>query len=66
MTLFEGTKTTKRQIERVIERERERGAETEKKRKRERERVSCMPNDPVAAGAGAPQVEFPSLVLPIG
>ena len=40
------------------EREREREGEIEK----ERQRASWMPNDMVAVGSRAPQVEFPSSV----
>ena len=50
------------------ERERERETKEEKrKKKRERasERASWMPNDMVTAGNRAPQVEFPSSVLPV-
>ena len=53
MTLFEGNLPQKRA------REREREGE------RERERPSWMPNDMVTAGNRAPQVEFPSSVLPV-
>ena len=53
MTLFEGNVATN-----TRERERE-------KKARERERASWMPNDMVTAGNRAPQVEFPSSVLPV-
>ena len=46
----------------MTERERERATEIE--RERERERASWMPNAMVTAGNRAPQVEFPSSVLP--
>jgi hypothetical protein len=45
--------------------ERERETERERERKREPERASWMPNDMVTAGNRAPQVEFPSSVLPV-
>ena len=37
----------------------------ERERERERERASWMPNDMVTAGKRAPQVKFPSSVLPV-
>jgi len=68
MTLFEGNLPQKRQREREREREREkeRKREREKERKRERERAECQ-MDVVIAGTSnrAPQVEFPSSVLPV-
>ena len=51
MTLFEGNLPQKRQREREKE--------------KERKRASWMPNDVVTAGNRAPQVEFPSSVLPV-
>ena len=39
--------------------------EREREREREREQASWMPNDMVTAGNRAPQVEFPSSVLPV-
>ena len=51
MTLFEGNLPQKRQRER--------------EREKERKRASWMPNDVVTAGNRAPQVEFPSSVLPV-
>ena len=54
MTLFEGNLPQNN-------RERERN----KKKERKKERVSWMPNSMVTAGNRAPQVEFPSSVLPV-
>ena len=51
--------------ERESESEREREKERKRARKKERERASWMPNATVSAGNRAPQVEFPSLVLPV-
>ena len=60
MTLFEGHLP---QNDREREREKERKKER-KKRERESERASWMPNAMLTAGNRAPQVEFPSSVLP--
>ena len=57
MTLFEGHLPQN-------DREREREKERKKERERERERASWMPNAMLTAGNRAPQVEFPSSVLP--
>ena len=60
--------TTTTQTEREREREkatkRERERDRKKERKKEGERASWMPNAMVTAGKRAPQVEFPSSVLP--
>ena len=64
MTLFEGNLP---QNEREREREkkkRDRERQREKERNKERERASWMPNAMVTAGDRAPQIEFPSSVLP--
>ena len=52
MTLFEGN---------LPQNNRER----EKQKERKKERVSWMPNSMVTAGNRAPQVDFPSSVLPV-
>jgi len=67
MTLFEED-FPQNDADREREREREgrRERERETKRNRERERSSWMPNDMVTAGNGAPQVDFPSSILPVG
>ena len=57
MTLFEGHLPQN-------DRERERERKKERKKERERERASWMPNAMLTAGNRAPQVEFPSSVLP--
>ena len=58
---------TKRQRERERQRETERETQRERESKRERgrDRASWMPNSMVTAGNRAPQVEFPSSVLPV-
>ena len=68
MTLFEGNLPQQRHRQRERESERKRQKERERDRKKERkkegERASWMPNAMVTAGKRAPQVEFPSSVLP--
>ena len=68
MTLFEGNLPQQRHRQREREREkatkRERETERKNERKKEGERASWMPNAMVTAGKRAPQVEFPSSVLP--
>ena len=54
-----------RERERQRETERETQRERESKRERGRDRASWMPNSMVTAGNRAPQVEFPSSVLPV-
>ena len=54
-----------RKTERKKEKKRKKERNKQKKRERERARARWMPNAMVTAGNRAPQVEFPSSVLPV-
>jgi len=65
MTLFKYcSKEICRKNDKQRDREREKKA-SKQEREREGEQASWKPNDMVTAGKWAPQVEFPSSVLPI-
>ena len=61
MTLFEGNVP---QNDKKRERDQKKAREREREHTK-RERVSWMPNAMVTAGNRAPQVEFPSSILPV-
>jgi len=63
VTLFEGN-LPQNEREREREKKRDRERQREKERNKERERASWMPNAMATAGDRAPQIEFPSSVLP--